>query len=223
MPEAAARLRYLRVSPFKVRPVLDLVRGKDVTEAREILAFSTRGPARYVAKLLDSAIANAEHNEHLPVDELYVSAAFADEGPTLKRFRPRARGRATRIRKRTSHITIVVSRYSEQELRRRAEREATSGGAGDRRRRALRRRRVVASVAAQAPAGEEAPAGEQAPAGEATGKEATGHGTPAATPDAAPEGGTEASGAGGASIGDAAGDEPEVSADAAPDSDRTGD
>lgn len=155
MPDAAARLRYLRVSPFKVRPVLDLVRGKDVTEAREILRFCDRGPARHVAKVLDSAVANAEHNEHVPADELFVAAAYADEGPTLKRFRPRARGRATRIRKRTAHVTIVVARYPEEELRRRAAREAVTGGAGERRRRALRRRRVEASVAATAPAAEE--------------------------------------------------------------------
>jgi large subunit ribosomal protein L22 len=180
VPDATARLRYLRVSPFKVRPVLDLVRGKDVTEAREILRFSDRGPARQVAKVLDSAVANAEHNEHIPADELFVAAAYADEGPTLKRFRPRARGRATRIRKRTAHVTIVVARYPEEELRRRAAREAVTGGAGERRRRALRRRRVEASVAAAGTATEEATgtgtdeavrATDDAPAG-ATGPEA---------------------------------------------------
>lgn len=221
MPEAAARLRYLRVSPFKVRPVLDLVRGKDVTEAREILRFSTRGPARHVAKLLDSAVANAEHNEHLPVDELYVSAAFADEGPTLKRFRPRARGRATRIRKRTSHVTIVVSRYSEQELRRRAEREAASGGAGDRRRRALRRRRVEASVAAQTTAGEAA-TGDAAAADEAAPGEAAPGGAPVEDTTGAPgsEPGTPAAAA---AETDAVPEGAEPPADAVPERDRTSD
>ena len=103
-----ATLRYDQASPTKVRQVLDLVRGLDVSEAREILRFSQRAASVEVAKLLDSAIANAEHNDHIASDELFVSAAWADEGPTAKRFRPRARGRGTRIRKRTSHITIEV-------------------------------------------------------------------------------------------------------------------
>jgi large subunit ribosomal protein L22 len=103
-----ATLRYDQASPTKVRQVLDLVRGLDVAEAREILRFSQRAASVEVAKLLDSAIANAEHNDHVSSDELFVHAAWADEGPTAKRFRPRARGRGTRIRKRTSHITIEV-------------------------------------------------------------------------------------------------------------------
>jgi large subunit ribosomal protein L22 len=104
-----ARAKYIRQPPTKVRRVLDLVRGLPVVEARSVLEFTTRRPAVVVRKVLDSAVANAEHNHALDADELLVAEAFADEGPTLKRWQPRARGRATRIRKRTSHITIVVS------------------------------------------------------------------------------------------------------------------
>ena len=141
-----ATLRYDQSSPTKVRQVLDLIRGLDVAEAREILRFSQRGASEEVAKLLDSAIANAEHNDHIASDELFVSPAWANEGPTAKRFRPRARGRGTRIRKRTSHITIEVSRYSDDELRRafRARTAAGTGAAAERRRRLSRGRRVAA-------------------------------------------------------------------------------
>jgi large subunit ribosomal protein L22 len=141
MVETAARLRYSRVSPPKVRQVLHLIVGKDVNNAREILRYCERGPAEPVMKLLDSAIANAEHNDNVPEDELFVLRAYADEGPTLKRWRPRARGRGTRIRKRTSHITIVVSRFDEAELDRRRERDAAATGPA----RVSRRRRVAAS------------------------------------------------------------------------------
>ena len=119
MPETAARLRHHRTSPTKVRQVLRLIVGKDVADAREILRFCERGPAETVMKLLDSAIANAEHNDNVPEEELFVTRAFADEGPTMKRWRPRARGRGTRIRKRTSHITIVVARYEDDALEQR--------------------------------------------------------------------------------------------------------
>jgi large subunit ribosomal protein L22 len=120
-----AVLRYCGTSAFKVRPVLDLIRNKTVAEARDILRFSERDAARIVGKLLDSAIANAEHNDSLDPEELFVSACFADEGMTHKRWRPRARGRATRIRKRTSHITVIVSRLPEDKLMRlRAKRAA---------------------------------------------------------------------------------------------------
>jgi large subunit ribosomal protein L22 len=150
MPETRATLRHSGTAPNKVRQVLNLIRGLDVSEAREVLRFCERGAADEVAKLLDSAVANAEHNDNLPSDELYVSRAWADEGPTAKRYRPRARGRGTRIRKRTSHVTIVVARYSEEALTARTERETASGtgAAADRRRRLTRRRRVAASTAA---------------------------------------------------------------------------
>jgi large subunit ribosomal protein L22 len=141
MPETAARLRYHRASPSKVRQVLRLIVGQDVNEARETLRFCERGAAEPVMKLLDSAIANAEHNDNVPEDELFVTRAYADEGPTLKRGRPRARGRYGRIKKRTSHITIVVARYEDDELERRRSREAAVAGPT----RVSRRRRVAES------------------------------------------------------------------------------
>ncbi|MDJ0498372.1 MAG: 50S ribosomal protein L22 [Acidimicrobiia bacterium] len=109
-----AQAKYVRQSPYKVRLVLDLVRGMPVEDARATLDFTNRRAAPTIKKVLESAVANAEHNFALDADELFISEAYADEGPTLKRWRPRARGRATRIRKRTSHITIVVA--DEEEL-----------------------------------------------------------------------------------------------------------
>jgi large subunit ribosomal protein L22 len=107
------------MSAYKVRQVLDLIRGVEYDRAREILEFCERDAAIVVGKLLDSAVANAAHNEQLDPTELFVSSCFADEGTTLKRWRPRARGRATRIRKRSCHITVIVARLPEDELRRR--------------------------------------------------------------------------------------------------------
>jgi ribosomal protein L22 len=104
-----AKARYVRTSPRKARLVCDHIRGKDVAEARAILAYTPRGAAKIWIKLLESAVANAEHNHELVGDELRIAAVYADEGPTLKRFRPRAMGRATRIRKRTSHLTIALT------------------------------------------------------------------------------------------------------------------
>jgi large subunit ribosomal protein L22 len=106
--ETRASAKYIRVSPQKARLVVDLVRGKDVADAQQILDYSPKAAARIVSKILSSAIANAEHNNGLNPDVLYVAGAYVDEGPTLKRFRPRAMGRATRINKRTSHITLVL-------------------------------------------------------------------------------------------------------------------
>ena len=100
--------RYIHQSPFKVRRVLDLVRGLPVDEARSVLAFTNRRATEPIRKVLESAVANAAHNHALDPDELRIVEATADEGPMLKRYRPRARGRATRILRRTSHITIVV-------------------------------------------------------------------------------------------------------------------
>lgn len=113
-----AVLRHVRVAPNKVREILNLVRDRPVHEALDILRFSERDAAFLVSKVLRSAVANAEHNDSAEPEELYVSACFADEGTTIKRWRPRARGRATRIRKRTSHITIIVSRLPEDRLER---------------------------------------------------------------------------------------------------------
>jgi large subunit ribosomal protein L22 len=144
MPETRATVRYLPTSPYKVREVLGLIRGLDVEAARRVLQFCEREAATDVLKLVDSVIANAEHNDSLPSDELFIARAWADEGPTQKRWRPRARGRGTRIRKRTSHVTVVVARYSDEELQRRSEREVMAEASGRRTRTPIRRRRRVA-------------------------------------------------------------------------------
>jgi large subunit ribosomal protein L22 len=107
--EVAAKLRGSQISPQKVRLVADQIRGKGVEEALDILTFSPKKAATIVKKVLDSAIANAEHNEGADVDELKVSTIFVDEGVTLKRLRPRAKGRADRILKRSCHITVKVA------------------------------------------------------------------------------------------------------------------
>ncbi len=103
-----ATAKYVRVSPTKVRQLTRLITGEHVAEASRILEFSGKGAAEPLNKVLRSAVANAENNDGLDPDELWVTKAFVDEGPTLKRYRPRAMGRAYRIRKRTSHITVVV-------------------------------------------------------------------------------------------------------------------
>jgi ribosomal protein L22 len=108
-PIVHARARYVRTSARKARMVCGHLRGKSVSEARAILAFTARDVARDWSKLLESAVANAENNHELLEDDLVVREAYADEGPTLKRFRPRAQGRATPIRKRTSHLTITLT------------------------------------------------------------------------------------------------------------------
>jgi large subunit ribosomal protein L22 len=154
-PGVRARLGDARFSAYKAREVLDLIRGKAVGEARTILQFCERGAAEPIMKLLDSAVANAGNNNDIPPEELFVGACFADEGPTLKRWRPRARGRATRIRKRTCHITIIVSRYSAaemDELRARAERRGrvSSDARADRARRVARSRAPQAAEEADA-------------------------------------------------------------------------
>jgi len=161
-PGTRAVVRYVRVSPSKARAVLDLVRGESYGRASEILAFSERAVSDVIGKCLDSAVANAENNDGIPAEELYVSACYADEGPTLKRWRPRARGRATRINKRTSHITVIVSRYDEATLEDLREREAAKGRAGssvhaaEARRQRVERSRAVAEAEAEAEAAEEA-------------------------------------------------------------------
>lgn len=118
--------RYNKGSASKVRVVLDLIRGLPVQRADEVLQFTDRGAAEIVRKTLASAVANAIHNDDQDPEELFVLAAFADEGPTLKRFRPRARGRASRIRKRTSHVTVVVARLSDDRLEIVQNRQASS-------------------------------------------------------------------------------------------------
>jgi large subunit ribosomal protein L22 len=135
-----AVLRHTRVSVNKARQVLDLIRGQDVDRAAEILSLGDREAATIIGKVLASAVANAIHNDGLNGEELFVSACFADEGTTLKRWRPRARGRATRIRKRTSHITIIVSRLPEDRLARRRAKQAATGTQRSRRVAGSRRR-----------------------------------------------------------------------------------
>ena len=119
--------KFARLSASKARVVLDLIRDADLEQAREELQFCDRAAATVISKVLESAVSNAENNENLSADELYVAECWADEGPTLKRWRPRARGRATRINKRTCHITVVVAQLSDDELEMRATRLAASG------------------------------------------------------------------------------------------------
>ena len=115
-PGTRATLRGYHMSASKARVVLNLIRGEDVTTAREILVGTSREAADVIAKVLASAVANAVNNDGQSADELYVSAAFADEGITMKRFTPRARGRAGKIRKRACHITVIVSRLDDERL-----------------------------------------------------------------------------------------------------------
>ena len=155
-----AILRNTRTSAFKIREVLELIRGVPVGEARDILRFCERDAADLVLKLLASAVANAENNDDMVPDELFVSACFADEGRTYKTFRPRARGRAGRLRKRTAHITIIVSRLPEGRLAvvkakqerveadRRTRRVTASQQPGGRRARTGRNKRSGATAAA---------------------------------------------------------------------------
>jgi len=106
--EARAVARYMRISPQKMRLIMDEVRGKKVDEAIRLLSFSPKKGARVLKKLINSAVANAETNKEVDVDTLYVKRIYADQGPIMKRFRPRAMGRASRIRKRTSHLTVIL-------------------------------------------------------------------------------------------------------------------
>ncbi|MFD1465967.1 50S ribosomal protein L22 [Lapidilactobacillus mulanensis] len=110
---ARAEARTVRIAPRKARLVVDLIRGKEAAEALAILQFTTRGASPIVAKVLKSAIANAEHNYDLDAQNLFVSEVYVNEGPTLKRFRPRAKGSASPINKRTSHIVVVVKEREE--------------------------------------------------------------------------------------------------------------
>ncbi|MDI3546771.1 MAG: large subunit ribosomal protein [Halanaerobiales bacterium] len=107
--EARAQAKYVRISPRKARQVIDLIRGKDIGEAIAILRNTPKKASRLIEKVLNSAVANAENNYEMSADELYIKEAYVDEGPTMKRYRARAQGQASMIRKRTSHITIKVS------------------------------------------------------------------------------------------------------------------
>ncbi len=144
-----ATAKYVRSSASKARVVLDLIRGLDVRSADEVLQFTDRHIARDVRKVLASAVANAVNNDDQDADELFVIACFADEGPTLKRFRPRARGRASRINKRSCHITVIVARMSDDRIAIITARQERAGGATGRGRpqssAASRRARVARS------------------------------------------------------------------------------
>lgn len=114
MTQAAASARFIRVSAYKVREVCALIKGKQLDEARRVLAFTPKAASREIAKVLESAVANAEHNFQIPQDQLFVKNAWADEGLTIKRGRARAQGRYYRIRKRTSHINLLLERIPEE-------------------------------------------------------------------------------------------------------------
>ena len=121
--QVRAIARYVHISPYKARQIADLIRGKDLEDARYITSFSPQNAARVVGKVLESAVANAENNKGLRAEDLMVANCYVDEGPTLKRWRPRAMGRATRIRKRTSHITVILCVREElKEIERRMKR-----------------------------------------------------------------------------------------------------
>jgi large subunit ribosomal protein L22 len=171
-PGTRAVHRHCGMSASKARQVLDLIRGEDVQRAAEILTGTEREAAEVIGKVLTSAVANAAHNDSQNPEELYVSACYADEGATMKRWRPRARGRATRIRKRTCHITIIVSRLPADQLElRRRRMEAVSANRSRRvdasRRRADLSGRLSRRRAAQAKAEADKAAAEEAEADEA--------------------------------------------------------
>ena len=164
-PGTKAVLRHYRMSASKARQVLDLIRGQDVGRAAEILRTTPREAGTVIAKVLASAVANAVHNDGLDAEDLYVSACFADEGTTLKRWRPRARGRATRIRKRTCHITVIVSRLPDERLaRRRAERQAAGAQRSRRVSESRRRADLAGRLGRRRQAQEEAAAAAEAEA-----------------------------------------------------------
>ena len=148
-----AQAKWVRTSARKARLVLDHIRGRSVPEARTILAFTPRAAATDIEKVLRSAVANAEANHGLDGDDLMVEAAYADEGPTLKRWKPRARGRVNRIRKRTCHVTLVLSEKPEATTPRRRRRTATAekaapeAAAGESKPKATTRRKKKEAVA----------------------------------------------------------------------------
>jgi ribosomal protein L22 len=148
-----AQAKWVRISARKARLVLDHIRGRSVPEARTILAFTPRAAATDIAKVLRSAVANAEANHGLDGDDLVVEAAYADEGPTLKRWKPRARGRVDRIRKRSCHVTLVLAEKPETNTPRRrrgastAEKAAPEAAAGEAKPKATTRRRKKEAVA----------------------------------------------------------------------------
>ncbi len=170
-PTAVAKARFVRVSATKARRVIDLVRGKSVSDALDILRWSPQAASEPVAKVIASAAANAQNNEGLDPSTLVVATVYADEGPTAKRIRPRAQGRAFRIRKRTSHITVIVES--------RPSREDRSSVQSARSRRAHGSKAAAAKKAPATKAAAETTASETAPAKKAPAKKATAEQAPA--------------------------------------------
>jgi len=157
-PGTRAKVSHSRVSAYKAREVLNQIRGLHVIDAADYLELCERDVADVIGKCLDSAVANAENNDLQDAEELFVSACYADEGPTMKRWRPRARGRATRIRKRTCHITVIVSRLDEDALELRRSREERRLAGGGRKPKADRAARVAKSKGEEVPAAADADA-----------------------------------------------------------------
>jgi len=178
-PSAVAKARFVRVSPTKARRVIDLVRGKSVAEALDILRWAPQAASEPVAKVIASAAANAQNNNGLDPATLVVATVYADGGPTAKRIRPRAQGRAFRIRKRTSHITVIVESRPSRDRR------------GSQSASATRARRAQASKAAATAPAKQAPA-KKAPAKKAPAKKAATEKTTEAKASAAKSAGTEA-------------------------------
>ena len=141
-----AEAKWVRLSARKARVVLQHIRGRSVPEARTILAFTPRAAATDIEKVLRSAVANAEANHGLDGDELVIEAAYADEGPTLKRWKPRARGRVNRIRKRTCHVTLVLAEVPAENTRRRRRKQAETPGAEETKPKATRSRKKKEAV-----------------------------------------------------------------------------
>ena len=144
-PGTRAQIKYVRSSASKAREVLNLIRLKSYDDAIDLLTFSERRISDTIQKCVNSAAANAENNDGISSEELYVSSCYADEGPTLKRWRPRARGRATRINKRTCHITIILTRYTADEIDEMRARAALKGSATAPNSAEARRKRVEKS------------------------------------------------------------------------------
>jgi large subunit ribosomal protein L22 len=172
-PSAVAKARFVRVSPTKARRVIDLVRGKSVSEALDILRWAPQAASLPVAKVIASAAANAQNNNGLDPATLVVATVYADDGPTAKRIRPRAQGRAFRIRRRTSHITVVV------------ESRPTKDARGSQSASATRARRAQASKAAAGKAPAKKASAETAPAKKAPAKKASAEKAPAKKASAA--------------------------------------
>ena len=172
-PGTRAVHRHSGMSASKARQVLDLIRGEDVQRAAEILNGTEREAAEVIGKVLQSAVANAAHNDQQNPEELYVSACYADEGATMKRWRPRARGRATRIRKRTSHITIIVSRLPADKLELRRKRMEAVSSNRSRRVESSRRRADLSGRLTRRRANQATAEAERAAAAEAEEEEIT--------------------------------------------------